>query len=163
MGKLLNLDNIFARAQPVTLTAEEGDKQDEEEEQEFEFRLFSTSTQKRDARRDESGTAGKPAQGDTKSVKADTKKLRIRIRSPTPGPVDPSEGRLVRPFRGWEYYFTTPELLSSSQPTETRYDTDKRSQFEDVAVSGTEMMEWAKEVWVGIASSFVIYRNFASC
>ena len=109
----------------------------EAEEEEFEFRLFGSSSQK----------AKKPDE-------LSTQKLRIRLRSPTPGPVDPSQGRFVRPFRGWEYYFTTPSLLSPSPASTEETDPDcvieRREQFKGVAVAGTEVLRWAREqAWVG--------------
>ena len=58
----------------------------------------------------------------------------------------------MRPFRGWEYYFTTPDLLSSvsaPKPAQKSLDTEKRKQFEDAAVSGLELMGWANKAWVG--------------
>ena len=102
------------------------------------------------------GKDGPPASGESEATqgiaKGQTQKLRIKLRSPSPGPVDPGEGRFVRPFRGWDYYFTTPDLLTSSpasaKPTEQSLNTEKRKQFEDVAVSGLELMGWANEAWV---------------
>ncbi|RJE25920.1 hypothetical protein PHISCL_01762 [Aspergillus sclerotialis] len=157
LRKLLNLDDVFTTAPPIPAkeSADEpgkDDKQDEDEEQEFEFRLFNSSTRKPEKRND-----GPAATGISESTQRNTngqaQKLRIKLRSPTPGPVDPSEGRFVRPFRGWEYYFTTPDLLSSSlsapKPAQESLNTEKRKQFEDAAVSGLELMGWANKPWPG--------------
>lgn len=62
----------------------------------------------------------------------------------------------MRPFRGWEYYFSAPELLSLGISADTRGSTEKRRQFEDVAVSGAEMMQWAKQPWVSISLWFMV-------
>lgn len=152
LAKLLNLGDIFSTAiTPNAANEAKREDKEETEEQEFEFRLFSTST-RQDDKENKATTADESTKEGTiaNDANGSTKKLRIRVRSPTPGPVDPSEGRLVRPFRGWEYYFSTPELLSSGTSTDTRCNAEKRRQFEDVAVSGVEMMQWAKQAWVSI-------------
>jgi hypothetical protein len=73
----------------------------------------------------------------------------------------------VRPFRGWEYYFTTPGLLSSTSSsagtgTKASPDADagsgfieKRRQFEDVAVSGDEVVRLQQQAWVSFSSPSV--------
>ncbi|KAL3465949.1 hypothetical protein BJX64DRAFT_33449 [Aspergillus heterothallicus] len=148
LSALLNLD--FAPAEPndpvhATSTAPPEDaKDDEDEEQEFEFRLFSgpapTETSTKDA---PNGTSDSGAQ-----------KLRIRLRSPTPTTGADGEGRFVKPFRGWSYYFTAPGLLSGEKTEIDGAIGDeglalKRKQFEDVAVSGEDMVRFAGVPWPG--------------
>ena len=154
MGELLGLDTSFPPAKPVKTTeTETKDKENEgeEEEQEFEFRLFSAPAKP-------TSQKAEPKEIGIESGKHEnephTQKLRIRLHSPTPGPVQPGEGRFVYPFRGWEYYFTTPGLLSNADAGKG---TDmsgerKRSQFEDVAVTGLDMMRWANVPWVSCST-----------
>ncbi|KAL5358481.1 hypothetical protein BJX96DRAFT_173478 [Aspergillus floccosus] len=155
LGKLLNLDEYLAPSPantqkpdpaPQTETAA-----DEDEEQEFEFRLFSApAPRKPDAltSTDSAGAAGPNANAHTD---AKTQKLRIRLHSPSPGEVGLEEGRFVTPFRGWEYYVTTPALLSGAGARDELTDAAalKRKQFEDVAVTGEQMMGWAQVPWPG--------------
>ncbi|RMJ24363.1 hypothetical protein PHISP_04764 [Aspergillus sp. HF37] len=140
------------RAQSKQQPEEKKEQEGEDEEQEFEFRLFGTATahnnkQEGKEKEDQKPVDNPPAQ-----------KLRIRLRSPSPGPLDPSQGRFVRPFRGWEYYFTTPGLLSTSTSTLAGINADagvdngfieKRRQFEDVAVSGDEVVRLQQQAWPG--------------
>ncbi|KAH8704925.1 hypothetical protein BGW36DRAFT_392665 [Talaromyces proteolyticus] len=111
---------------------------EDDQEQEFEFRLFSApkkqdpSTVKTNQDHDGSEDIIKP------------QKLRIRLRSPTPGDIQ-SEGRFVVPFRGWHYYVTKPELMHLPHDEEqASAESRKRSEFEDVAVTGTQLREWAR-------------------
>ncbi|OJJ86178.1 DUF2011 domain-containing protein [Aspergillus glaucus CBS 516.65] len=165
LAELLNFDvDVFAPEQTTAANNEpdhakseqqqgggEGEGEGgEDEEQEFEFRLFSapkpstaTPTAQKDERKGEAG-----------ATQTQTQKLRIRVRSPTPGPADLSEGRFVNPFRGWQYYFTNPGLLSGSKENGDGDEDDevelKRRQFEDVAVTGEHMLDWASvQPWPG--------------
>ncbi|KAL1877172.1 hypothetical protein Plec18167_004860 [Paecilomyces lecythidis] len=123
----------------------------EEEEQEFEFRLFSSAPPKQKTKA--SNAAGVSAEKTEGENAERTQKLRIRIRSPTPGDVSVSEGRFVVPFRGWEYYFTTPTLLGGYRKEDVVRAEEravaKRAEFEDIAVSQTQLFEWAKQPWPG--------------
>lgn len=152
LGKLLGFDTYTVEDRPSIEkdTAQNNNDKDaaaEEQEQEFEFRLFSTTTQAKKRVQDDGQNP------DAVDKDRGTHKLRIRIRSPTPGPVDPNEGRFVNPFRGWQYYFTSPALMSGqhaeADPTATM--AAKRREYEDVAVSGRQLLEWAgKGTWVSL-------------
>lgn len=169
LAELLNLDSLIAAPETTTTRmtqddtnkpAEEGKEGEEDEEQEFEFRLFSAPVSRKTA-----DTASKPHVRDDGEVQtgkgkddnqAGTQKLCIRLRSPTPGPADLSEGRFVNPFRGWGYYFTRPELLSGSRSQGIAGEDEcadaalKRKQFEDAAVSGQHILGWALQPWVSL-------------
>ncbi|GAB1215832.1 hypothetical protein ATERTT37_005029 [Aspergillus terreus] len=153
LGKLLNLDDYLAPAPAAQANTQKPEPApqtdtaaDEDEEQEFEFRLFSAPAPRKSDAPTSTDTAG-AADPDA----AKTQKLRIRLRSPSPGEVGLEEGRFVTPSRGWEYYFTTPALLSgTSVGDELAAATAlKRKQFEDVAVTGEQMMGWAQVPWPG--------------
>lgn len=61
----------------------------------------------------------------------------------------------MNPFRGWQYYFTAPGLLSGSKESEDEDEEGKsrRRQFEDVAVTGEHMLNWASvQPWVSTLS-----------
>ncbi|KAJ5720426.1 uncharacterized protein N7483_008360 [Penicillium malachiteum] len=145
LGKLLNLDDLIGpnvESENTSNGTQPG--ANEEEEQEFEFRLFSAPTKTPD-------TTQKPSDGGDKAG-SETQKLRIRVRSPTPGSGDPSEGRFVKAFRGWQYYFSSSSLWNKSEvKSEDEADqTRKKEQFEDIAVTGEQMMSWAKsQPWPG--------------
>lgn len=161
LGKLLDLDGLIGTA---TTTQEDkdvtqpADGNNDEDEQEFEFRLFSAPTKPKDATPKEQGTKdgdqtatkGDKTEGDqTKETTAGTRKLRIRLRSPTPSG-DPSDGRFVKAFRGWQYYFSTPSLFGLDE-SEVVKETiaEQRRQFEDMAVTGEHITTWAKaQPWV---------------
>lgn len=161
LGELLNIDTFITPDQPSIPSKEQKPEQSqganenqpdnaaEDEEEEFEFRLFSAPTKK------PTTTSGDDKSADSKKTSGagdGTQKLRIRLRSPTPTPANLGDGRLVNPFRGWQYYFTTEGLYSGSlskggeESDEVRL---RRAQFENVAVSGQDMMGWAKQAWVG--------------
>lgn len=161
LGKLLDLDGLIG----ANTTAEEDEDatqpaggNNEEDEQEFEFRLFSAPTKPKDATPKEQGTkdgdqtstkGDKTKGGEIKDTTAGTQKLRIRLRSPTPSG-DPSEGRFVKAFRGWQYYFSTPSLFELDE-NEVVKETiaEQRRQFEDMAVTGEHITTWAKaQPWV---------------
>jgi hypothetical protein len=171
LGKLLGLDTFTVEDQcsiekhtekteisATDAAAPNGD--DEQQEQEFEFRLFSGAPAKRRAPDD----GQKPDGVDDSTVNSSrddgTRKLRIRLRSPTPGPVDISEGKFVTPFRGWRYYVTSPALILSGQhhaEADSTIDA-RRNEYEDVAVSGTQLVELAaRGTWV---SRFLFHANF---
>lgn len=161
LGKLLGFEippldiaSTEASGQAVSNPDAVGAPAPEEEEQEFEFRLFSSAPtkQKTEASTATGVSAEKPGGENAER----TQKLRIRIRSPTPGDVSVGEGRFVVPFRGWEYYFTTPTLLGGYGKEDVARAEEraaaKRAEFEDIAVSQTQLFEWAKQPWVCIFS-----------
>ncbi|KAL2839621.1 hypothetical protein BJY01DRAFT_219196 [Aspergillus pseudoustus] len=153
LGALLNLDfTTTAAPQDLTSaanpTAAPEDPKDEDEEQEFEFRLFSAPAPK--------GPGGDKdtSDGVTETTESGAQKLRIRLRSPTPTTSAGGEGRFVKPFRGWSYYFTAPGLLSGGKKEGDGDGEDegialKRRQFEDVVVSGEDMIRLAGVPWGG--------------
>ncbi|KAL6238824.1 hypothetical protein BDW75DRAFT_237020 [Aspergillus navahoensis] len=145
LSTLLNFDlNIPAAPEPETQET----KDNEDEEQEFEFRLFSSAP----APASKPFGADQNGSGHSTTVPAPSaQKLRIRLRSPTPTASGTGEGGFVNPFRGWSYYFSTPRLLAG---TGTEGDEDagialKRKQFEDVAVSGEDMVKLSEVPWPG--------------
>lgn len=155
LGKLLNLDHLSNAPEPNEHDNDPSQPVDEEDEQEFEFRLFSapaksTETMKAseiDGAKD--STATKP---DAKPA-GTTQKLRIRLHSPTPGSGDVSEGRFVKAFRDWDYYFSTPTLSASHSgeisDEHKAYLAEKQQQFENMAVSGDHMLGWTQsQSWV---------------
>ncbi|KAB8270960.1 hypothetical protein BDV30DRAFT_240897 [Aspergillus minisclerotigenes] len=150
LGALLNLDSLIQPEQQPEQTDTQATKvnEEEEEEQEFEFRLFSAPV--RDSTATATRDAGSAATGGEKNDvgAVGTQKLRIRLRSPTPGARGPDDGGFVKPFRGWEYYFSAPGLLSGSKEDDPKLAL-RRKQVEDVAVSGEQMGEWAKVPWPG--------------
>lgn len=166
LGELLNLDALLADTNTKTSAnnktndksqdtdAKQNSQEGEDEEQEFEFRLFS-APRKPTAVVGERKEGGQSGVDNVKASKEDnattTQKLRIRLRSPTPGPADISEGRFVNPFRGWSYYFTAPALHSGSSTGNENEDADvalRRKLFEEVAVSGQNVLDWADVPWV---------------
>jgi Fungal protein of unknown function (DUF2011) len=130
--------------------SKDGGNNAEEQEQEFEFRLFSVPTEHTAVSSCKSCMDSAQQTGSWGHVNNDgISKLRIRIRSPSLEPATPGEGRFVVPFRGWQYYFTTPGLLSG-QTLELADISSRRREYEDVAVSGTQLLNWAKSgTWVG--------------
>lgn len=155
LGKLLDLDGIINSTttnQETQQPIPPADNNAEDEEQEFEFRLFSAPTKSNDT----TTSTQKQADGDKskRSVAGTnkngiTQKLRIRLRSPTPN-TDPSQGRFIRAFRGWQYYFTAPSLYGiDGKPEDEALQAERRREFEETAVSGEQMTEWAKsQPWV---------------
>ncbi|KAL5000125.1 hypothetical protein BDV10DRAFT_42572 [Aspergillus recurvatus] len=145
LSALLNFDlNIAPAPEPETQET----KDNEDKEQEFEFRLFSSAP----APASKTPGTDQKGSGDSTTVTAQSaQKLRIRLRSPTPTTLGSGEGGFVNPFRGWSYYFSTPGLLAG---TGTEGDEDagvalKRKQFEDVAVSGEDMVKLSGVPWPG--------------
>lgn len=53
----------------------------------------------------------------------------------------------MNPFRGWGYYFSTPTLSGMEVDEDPQLDVRKK-QFADVAVSGDDLLGWAKLSWV---------------
>ncbi|KAI9046229.1 DUF2011 domain-containing protein [Aspergillus affinis] len=152
LAELLNLDTFIADQPEPTgqdthpnqegvLSKGEGEA-GEEEEQEFEFRLFSAPAAPKTQAQAET-TNGAADGNDDKAPGA--QKLRIRLRSPTP---ETGEGRFVNPFRGWGYYFSTPTLSGLKVDEDPQLDARKK-QFADVAVSGDDMLAWARVSWPG--------------
>ncbi|PWY83752.1 hypothetical protein BO94DRAFT_557605 [Aspergillus sclerotioniger CBS 115572] len=144
LSELLNIDSLLApTTYPDPSSQQDNTENPEDEEQEFEFRLFSapvpTNTKKEDT---------KSATND-----ASAQKLRIRVRSPTPGATGPEDGRFVKPFRGWDYYFSAPGLMSGTSGGELGEEEErlraKRREFESVAVSGAQMVGFAGVSWPG--------------
>jgi len=123
---------------------------DEGQEQEFEFRLFSGPTIPKASitsggQFDVSNQDGKRL---TSNNRKETQKLRIRLHSPTPEPAKRGEGKFIQSFRGWQYYFTTPELHSTSNVRPNTPNT-LRKEYEDVAISGPRLIQLArKDIWV---------------
>ena len=165
LGKLLDLDGLIGvstATEDKDATSQPAEGNNDEDEQEFEFRLFSAPAKPNDTTpKDQAKTDGQ--HGDSKGDKTSgtgnmgdttgTQKLRIRLRSPTPSG-DPSEGRFVKAFRGWQYYFSTPSLLGLEE-SELVKDTiaEQRRQFEDMSVTGEHITTWAKaQPWVGYSS-----------
>ncbi|PYI05482.1 hypothetical protein BO78DRAFT_462012 [Aspergillus sclerotiicarbonarius CBS 121057] len=150
LGELLNIDSLLAPT-PTYPSQQDNhtENPDEDEEQEFEFRLFSapapTTTKKDDAQ----NTANEGKSTEEKTAQ----KLRIRVRSPTPGAVGTEDGRFVKPFRGWEYYFSAPGLMSGTTTGGDGEEEErlraKRMEFEDVAVSGGQIVGFAGVSWPG--------------
>ncbi|KAJ5835850.1 hypothetical protein N7447_001876 [Penicillium robsamsonii] len=150
LGQLLNLDQLDT-AQDTT-SQDNQPAENEDEEQEFEFRLFRAPAKSTE---DTTKQPGKQTDETSTEEKAApiTQKLRIRLHSPTPGSGAGTEGRFVKASRGWDYYFSTPSLQGrSGEPTaedESRI-TEKKKQFEDMAVSGQHVLTWANSlVWPG--------------
>ena len=185
LGKLLNLDHTVSIPQSLQDDTQDQQRKDhistlpeqsvggEEEEQEFEFRLFSTAPISRGGNNDSgAGAASQTSVVDDLSRKGNavpsisnsngqhvqTSKLRIRLRSPSPVPGDGSEGRFVKPFRGWQYYFSTADLLLSRDRVEALRTNDhsaeekankiKKAQFEDASVDGGTVLARASLDWV---------------
>lgn len=61
----------------------------------------------------------------------------------------------MNPFRGWSYYFSAPGLLSGEKGADEDVGVAlKRKQFEDVAVSGEDMVNFSVVDWVSHARYF---------
>jgi len=166
LGKLLNLDSILGTNETQEQEGREGSTagDNDDDEQEFEFRLFSAPTKSKDttekAPPTEQKDTSKGEEGQKKKTPGNegTQKLRIRLRSPTPVSARPEDGRFVKAFRGWQYYFTTPSLygLKDDSDTEARL-SEMRRQYEDTAVTGDHITSWAKaQPWVCRATSLDI-------
>lgn len=155
LGKLLDLDGLIDSGtiqEDPQLAIAPADGNAEDEEQEFEFRLFSAPAKSKDTISSAQKQADEDkSKRDTESPNKDgaTQKLRIRLRSPTPN-TDPSQGRFIRAFRGWQYYFTTPSLFGiAGKPEDEESQAERSRQFAETAVSGEQMKEWAKSrPWV---------------
>lgn len=155
LGKLLDLGGLIDSTTTHQETQEQispADGDAEDEEQEFEFRLFSAPAKPKDKTPTaESQAKEDNSKKDSKSTNKEgaTQKLRIRLRSPTPN-TDPSQGRFIRAFRGWQYYFTAPSLFGiHGMPEDEESQAERRRQFEETAVSGEHLTEWAKsQPWV---------------
>lgn len=167
LGKLLNLDDLIA-VQDTAVQENDPAQQEDDEEQEFEFRLFSAP-----AKSTENATKGTDAKSteisQTRSTESEnqpsavTQKLRIRLRSPSPGAAG-SEGRFVKASRGWDYYFSTPSLLGRRNSDVSSEDEDaiaeKKQKFQDMAVTGEHMLTWAQsQAWVSaFCPTWIFYR-----
>ncbi|KAJ5090139.1 hypothetical protein N7532_008823 [Penicillium argentinense] len=157
LGKLLNLDSLLGTGYADT-AGQETEQQpqaggDEADEQEFEFRLFSAPSKPKDtdSAQQKSSKKEKGSSGNKNTADEGTHKLRIRMRSPTPISTNPEDGRFVKAFRGWQYYFTSPSLyeLNDENSDEEARQLEKRRQFEEIAVS-SEQLAWAKAMpWPG--------------
>jgi hypothetical protein len=139
LGQLLAFDTFTIDKTDDTNGQQAGPEEGgEDEEQEFEFRLFSgptnpTTTTKQKSHED------KPDSGIT------TQKLKIRLHSPAPEDIKPGDGRFVVPFRGWQYYFTKPEVMQLPHDKEQAHVEEARhKEYEDVAVTGSQLLEWAQ-------------------
>ncbi|RAL17360.1 DUF2011 domain-containing protein [Aspergillus homomorphus CBS 101889] len=152
LGQLLDLDSLLAPAYSApepTQPHENDDPKAEDEEQEFEFRLFSAPAPA-------SAAATKPHADENKTTTpavevAAAQKLRIRVRSPSPGAGGLEDGRLVNPFRGYGHYFTAPGSMTGGKVDGHEEESlrAKRRQFEEVAVSGLQMLGFAQVPWPG--------------
>ncbi|GKZ33416.1 hypothetical protein AbraIFM66950_003272 [Aspergillus brasiliensis] len=145
LGALLDIDSLLAPSSPQPTTeANTNPKEEEDEEQEFEFRLFSAPTKSEP----KEGVAG-----EKEDAQQAAQKLRIRVRSPTPGAVGVEDGRFVNPFRGWGYYFSAPGLMAGVKEEQGLEEEErlreKRRQFEDVAVSGVQVVGFKGVPWPG--------------
>lgn len=173
LGKLLDLDGLIgvntATEEDKDVAPQPADGNNDEDEQEFEFRLFSAPAKRKDSTPKEQGTTdgertdsrGDKASGNAiRDSSTGTQKLRIRLRSPTPSG-DPSEGRFVKAFRGWQYYFSTPSLLGLEETNLVKEAiAEQRRQFEDVAVTGEHITTWAKaQPWVSYSSRMHAFCN----
>ncbi|KDB24334.1 hypothetical protein H109_03779 [Trichophyton interdigitale MR816] len=161
------LEKAFASFETVNSklpTASEGLEQEdtrmgedaEEEEQEFEFRLFSSVSTRKTADESRSTTKGHDGSG-----LGGVQKLRIRLRSPSPSARPLGDGGFLVPFRGWDYYFSNPELVmravgdTSWQRGAKDKNTSKqldalRDTFKDTAVDGETILARAASVaWPG--------------
>jgi hypothetical protein len=151
LGKLLDFDTFTVNNEPGITSKKKqsedatreddgnNETQEDDQEQEFEFRLFSAPAATTNTKQTSHNTAGNGG------AKSKTQKLRIRVRSPTPADIQPGDGRFVVPFRGWQYYVTRPELMK--QPRDERpaqLEDVKRTEYEQVAVTGAQLMEWAR-------------------
>lgn len=164
LGKLLNLDTLLPVEEALQDTKDAAVStrpgEDEEDEQEFEFRLFSAPSKPKDPEPSKSGNAeqarGSEPSEDEKS-KSGTQKLRIRLRSPSPG-AGGSEGRFVKSFRGWQYYFSTPSLYGIKEQNDVheKKESEQRDRFEDMAVTGEHVLSLLKsQPWVSLIA--VVY------
>ncbi|KAJ5226072.1 hypothetical protein N7468_007297 [Penicillium chermesinum] len=158
LGKLLNLDGLLQEdgsSKGATDAPPPTSDEKEDEEQEFEFRLFSAPAKPKDSIPSREDAADQPASkkptGDEKKEPSGTQKLRIRLRSPTPG-AGGSEGRFVKSFRGWQYYFSTPSLYDPKEKNVSteQYESERRRQFEDMAITGEHVLGLPKsQPWPG--------------
>ncbi|BCS04813.1 DUF2011 domain-containing protein [Aspergillus luchuensis] len=147
LGALLDIDSLLAPPSDDNPTPQPTTNADEEEEQEFEFRLFSGPTKSSSKNEDQAATV-------ESSSTTQAQKLRIRVRSPTPGAVGVEDGRFVNPFRGWGYYFSAPEIMVAAGGEKEKVQEEerlreKRRQFEDVAVSGVQVVGFSGVSWPG--------------
>ncbi|RAK90149.1 hypothetical protein BO79DRAFT_208431 [Aspergillus costaricaensis CBS 115574] len=149
LGALLNIDSLLAPPSddnPTTQSTTSNPAEDEDEEQEFEFRLFSAPAKSSSKSEDQASAAAES------SSTTQAQKLRIRVRSPTPGAVGVEDGRFVNPFRGWGYYFSAPGMMAGEKEKEQEEEErlrEKRRQFEDVAVSGVQVVGFSGVSWPG--------------
>ncbi|OQD73832.1 hypothetical protein PENDEC_c013G02456 [Penicillium decumbens] len=153
LGKLLNLDALIGAGSTSQGTKEPQQPSGtaEDEEQEFEFRLFSAPAKTKDttAKPEAEETFTKNKNAESEKRNGGTQKLRIRLRSPSPS-TNPADGRFVKAFRGWRYYFSTPSLFGLQNTEGVEEQDQRRRQFEDIAVSGEHMTTWAKsQPWPG--------------
>lgn len=158
MGRLLNLDDLNSTNDSKDTSSSKspsGEYKDElpyeGQEQEFEFRLFSAPARPQisspnDGQPHASEESGKKPGSDDR---IHTQKLRVRLRSPTPEHTKPGEGKFIKQFRGWQYYFTTQLLPTPGTTADTL--SSKRVEYEDTAVTGSQIMGRAKEgIWVSL-------------
>ncbi|PYI24850.1 hypothetical protein BO99DRAFT_374101 [Aspergillus violaceofuscus CBS 115571] len=158
LGELLNLDALIAPAYaaPEATQPQDNEHKAEDEEQEFEFRLFSapapaTTTKPLAGATSDDKDANESKGTDPAPAAGVAQKLRIRVRSPTPGAGGLEDGRLVNPFRGYGHYFTAPGSMTGAKADSSEEEMlrAKRQQFEEVAVSGLQMLGFAQVPWPG--------------
>ncbi|KAL4952813.1 hypothetical protein BDW69DRAFT_185053 [Aspergillus filifer] len=153
LSALLNLNLDIAPSTTTQEPSEQDKNQDaEDKEQEFEFRLFSAPTSKPStATKPSSDAPQTTANEQVNGTSTGAQKLRIRLRSPTPVPLGSGEGHFLKPSRGWSYYFSTPGLEKGDKSEDTLDEAllARRKEFEDVAVSGEDMLGFAGVHWPG--------------
>ncbi|PYH75237.1 DUF2011 domain-containing protein [Aspergillus vadensis CBS 113365] len=155
LGALLDIDSLLAPPSDDPTPQHSTTNADEEEEQEFEFRLFSAPAKSSSKNEDKPAARAGAAVESSSSTTTQAQKLRIRVRSPTPGAVGVEDGRFVNPFRGWGYYFSAPGMMAGEKEDglrrleEEERLREKRRQFEDVAVSGVQVVGFSGVSWPG--------------
>ncbi|KAI5308801.1 hypothetical protein KEM55_004832 [Ascosphaera atra] len=152
-----SIETVDAFAQPSN-TADAANQGEEEEEQEYEFRLF------RDQPAPEKSDAVES--GDKKESEG-VQKLRIRLRSPSPGAEGP--GGFTVPFRGWDYYFSRPNdiLQGTSHQSELPAGTlevyaKRHSEYTDIAVTAEDVLDFSKEQKVCITTLPLLEHQLTS-
>ncbi|KAK2865165.1 hypothetical protein FQN49_003850 [Arthroderma sp. PD_2] len=159
-----NPSNATERAASTSKGQPAQDKgENEEEEQEFEFRLFNSvpAPENRSTKEVDGARTKADKHAASSNNQGGVQKLKIRLRSPSPSAGPRGDGGFIVPFRGWDYYFSNPELVlravgDSSLQTESRSSKmDERSgtlgeTFQDVAVDGNTILARAASVaWPG--------------
>ncbi|OXV09386.1 hypothetical protein Egran_02858 [Elaphomyces granulatus] len=152
LRQLLDYDPL-AFSEPSGNVEQSSDADNEgarELEQGFDFRLFSVPMKSmvHDSNELDVETNERPGCKNNDAGKFNDGTRKLQIYSPSPGPVVPSEGRFVVPHRGWQHYVTTPSILSEGSVGINA--SLKRREYEDVAVTGEQILNWEKRgTWPG--------------